>query len=196
MNSGDVSKYYNLMLQPYDSAPFEEQEFWKWIMVSLMPEVSKDWSERLKGKRITTENVITGDVEDEDIHHYLTTSDFAYVPMVIKIYGQWEQEQDEMNVTEVCRKRGRKKGQSGMMSKENIAQYVESMIKMKSVFESTENRSNVKSWGDAAFEHIKSEALELANVSRLSSEAVAAAARAEAELNIRKKRKDEIVIPV
>lgn len=178
------------MTKPHLVATEEEHKFWEWILTSLMPFVSKDWSDRLKGKRIVKLNE-TGGQEMEKLGDYLTCSDFAYVPMVVRVYGGKKIEEDDNN-----RKRGRKQGQSGMMSKENIAQYVESMLQMRSVLDRNDNRENVESWGDAAFKYIESEDQKAENRDKLRAAAYEEATRALAEQNIRKKKRDEIMIPV
>jgi hypothetical protein len=187
----NMNNYYNLLMKPLEEANDVEKAYWKWMMTYLMPIVSKDWSDRLKGKKSLKKNNATGEEEDEELGHYLSCSDFAYVPMVIRIYGEREME----NVDEK-RKKGRTKGQSGMMSKENIAQYVESVIRMKSVLDDIDNSSNLVEWGKEMFDYIETLDLEVASQATVNLAAISEAARKAAEQDIRRLKKDEILIPV
>jgi hypothetical protein len=71
------------MVGPYDDADEELKDFWIWMMTTLMPLVSKDWRSRMKGKQ---ENSF----QQDDLLKYLTASDFAYIPVVIEIFGERE----------------------------------------------------------------------------------------------------------
>lgn len=184
----DTNKIFELLTVDYDDASEAEHEFWKWVMTCLMPIVSKDWSDRLKGKRADFD-VITG----EELFHYLTLSDFAYIPLVVKVYGE-----RELSPPADERKRGRTKGQSGMMSKENIAQYVDTAVRMKDILGDENNESNIRSWGDAIFAYIDS--ADMQHLARQQANRAASLIHdtdgKAYETNIRKQKKDEIVIPV
>jgi hypothetical protein len=192
MKASNVDLYYDLMLTPYDDASDAEREFWRWVMISLLPSVSSEWSDRVKeGRKVVITDVETGRAEKEHFTHYLSLSDFAYVPMVVKIYGE-----RELKESDDKRKKGRTKGQSGMMSKENIAQYIDSVVRMRGVYTDHKNKENVKGWSNAIFDHLQS--LE-GNADVRAKARVAAlkeAARQAGEQDCRRKKKDEIEIPV
>jgi hypothetical protein len=191
MKPGNVDMYYDLMLTPYDDVGETERQFWKWVMIALLPFVSSEWCDRVKeGRRVTVTNVDTGRAENEHLSHYLSLSDLAYVPMVVKIYGE-----RELKESDDKRKKGRTKGQSGMMSKENIAQYIDSVVRMRTTYTDPKNEGNVKGWSDAIFEYLQSlegnaDARARARVAELAD-----VARQAGEQDCRRKRKDEIEIP-
>ncbi len=187
----NTDQYYDLMKQSYDEAGEVQQDFWKWMMTSLMPIVSKTWFDRLRGDKSPAVNAEMGWPEPERLDHYLTCSDFAYVPMVVKICGE-----NYLKGGDDKRKRGRMKGQSGMMSKENIAQYVESMIKMRSVMFDPSNKNNIEEWGDAIFSHIESLETDAKLRRRAALFASEEADREVHEQDFRWSRKADIVISV
>jgi hypothetical protein len=88
----------------------------------------------------------------EHLQDYVSASDFAYVPVIIAIYGQ-----KELETVGEKRVRGRVKGQSGMTCKQNISLYIASLIRMKAILEDEENRANVIDWSNAIFNHIESQ---------------------------------------
>jgi hypothetical protein len=190
MRPETTDRFYDIMAQSYEDADQVEKGFWMWVMSALMPIVSKSWAERVKGVKSHVVNSATGEYESEHLLHYLSCSDFAYIPMVIKVYG--DRELEEVGDK---RKRGRTKGQSGMMSKENIAQYVESVVKMKAVFDKTEYKSYIVEWGEEVFAHIDKLEKDAASQSKMDRAALAEAARTMAVQDPRRKKKDEIEIP-
>lgn len=186
LQPGSTGLYYKLLATPYDDASDAQKQFWSAVMMKLMPYVSKDWHDRLKGTRVAE--------GDEDVSQYVTCSDFAYIPMVIRIYG--EREVAAANVAGQ-RKKGRTKGQTGMMCKESIALYCESVLKMKEVLENEQNVENIKAWSDAIIHEVKAgEAGQGEFDNDLDDIAEAAAARAVIDFDFRRVKRDEIVIPV
>ncbi len=183
----NATKFYDLLTVPFETATDVEKQFWKWLMLGLCPIVSKDWYERLKGKKIIKINAGTKEPEPEETGDYLTCSDFAYIPMVIKIYGKRELDLADGDK----RVKGRTKGQSGMVSRESIAQYVESMLKMKSVLDNIDNALNIAAWSEAAIGFVENldETFE-------SVEAISEASRVSVEQDMRRTKKDDIPIPV
>ena len=198
-----TDRFYDVMCQSYEDADDVEKGFWMWTMTEIMPIVSRDWSDRLKGRRVLRKDSVTGAEMPEEIGHYLSCSDFAYVPLVIRVYGKRELEDndnanggEEEEKKRKIRTKGRTKGQSGLTSKENIALYVKTFIRMKTVLESEQNRAHVKEWGDSIFEYIKSVDTEKTNKRSVTLQAITEAARIAAEEDIRRMKKDDIYIPV
>ena len=83
-----------------------------------------------------------------------------------------------------------------MTSRENIARYVDSLVLMKKVFESNDNQSFIREWGDVMFEYIQTLDGEQDGQRTLSLNAISEAARIVAEQDIRRLKRDEIYIPV
>jgi hypothetical protein len=113
--------------------------------------------------------------------------------MVIKIYG--ERELAQMSASNQ-RTRGRTKGQSGMMCKKSIDLYCKSIMKMKKVLDDEMNRDTIREWSDAIFEEIRNKDMNPVKAIDRAMEDLAEAARAAVELDIRRVKRDEIIIPV
>jgi hypothetical protein len=185
LTTDGTDEYYALLATSYDDADDDVKKFWSVLMFNLMPHVSKDWQDRLRGTRIAE--------GDEEVSRYVTSSDFAYIPMVIKIYG--ERELAQMSASNQ-RTRGRTKGQSGMMCKKSIDLYCKSIMKMKKVLDDEMNRDSIREWSDAIFEEIRKNDMNPVKAIDRAMEDLAEAARAAVELDIRRVKRDEIIIPV
>jgi hypothetical protein len=159
-------------------------------MMIVMPYVSTEWRDRIKGKHARQQERRADDMSTELLEDYVSASDFAYVPVIVAIYGK-----KELEMVGEKRGRGRVKGQSGMTCKQNISLYIESLIRMKAILEEEENRNNVISWSNAIFSHIENKTMEQPDG---PSEAMLDRIRAaeQTKRDIRKMKKDEILIPV
>jgi hypothetical protein len=177
------------MVGNYEEATDEFKVFWLWVMMDLMPCVSKTWANRVAGKKIRVLSPVGGVVVDEHLSHYLTTSDFAYIPVVVAIFGERE-------LLGGKRKPGRTPGQGGMTKKENIALYVSSLLKMREVFESDLNDENVCDWGNIIFGRIDAAD---GGIHALVQEVDMQRFMAESTVrdgDYKKWKKDELLIPV
>ena len=156
ITSEKTSDYYKLMAVPYESASADAKSFWLWLMKDVMPYVSSEWKARKARKGIQA--AAGGDLNpfQEKITDYLSVSDFAYVPVVIEVYGKKETESEEVEQPGGKRSRGRMRGQSGLACKDNISKYIQSFSCMKKILEGQDNLANVLEWSDAALEAIDS----------------------------------------
>ena len=186
----DTKRFYGLMSKPYEASSDDEKAYWNWTMVNLLPIVSKEWNDRLKGKKALVTDVETGQEHEEELGHYLSCSDFAYVPLVVQIYGDRELKRKE----DEEKTKGRTAGQAGMTSRESIAKYVESVLAMKAVLDDENNKKNIKDWGNAVFTYIDSLDEDFSTKATAGPSTVAMAA-GPVLLNIRRQKKDEIDIP-
>jgi hypothetical protein len=137
------------MTGPYAECEDDYKDFWIWLMYTLMPTVSSHWDSQKRGAIIEICDPTTGLPLPERMSNYLTASDFAYIPVVIEIYGRRELEDAGAK-----RSRGRTKGQPGMTQLENVLLYISSLEKMKILYERMANQLNVNDWGDAIFDYM------------------------------------------
>jgi hypothetical protein len=74
------------------TAAYEEMNiFWIWIMTDLVTIVSKEWNDRVtKGIKIMVRDSASGMPEEEQLSHYVSSSDLAYIPVVVSIYERRE----------------------------------------------------------------------------------------------------------
>jgi hypothetical protein len=112
--------------------------------------------------------------------------------MVVKIYGERELKESE----DEKKKEGRTKRQPGMMSKEKIAQYIDSVVRMRSVYTDPNNKANDKGWSDAIFQYLETLKGDAAACARARVAVLKEAAIQAGEQDCRRKKKDEIEIPV
>jgi hypothetical protein len=181
------------MKDPYEDTDDEYKDFWLWMMTKLMPLVSRDWYNRMRGVLVELHDPVTGLPVPESLSHYLTVSDFAYIPVVIEIYGKRQVEDGGI------RTRGRTKGQAGMTQKENVQLYIVSLQKMQATFGSVENKENVVDWGLAVFDYIdkkKPSTTDIIPIAEITVGSMVVAAALAAEREIRKMKKDDLLIPV
>ena len=192
----NVSKFYAIMTTKFCDASEVDKSFWYWVMANLMPIVSKDWCDRLKDRNAPLGGVDAGVGDREHVLKYLTCSDFAYVPMVVKVYGARELARHEENENNRAKEKtkGRTPGQSGMMKRDNIAKYVDSMVQMKQVL-GANNRETVREWSDAVLEYIHGLHANAPPVV-VDFQGLADAAGVLAGQELRRRKKDEIEIPV
>ena len=154
ITSDQMGAYYNLMTVPYESATAEAKSFWLWLMKVVMPFVSSEWKARKARKEIQAAAGGTLNPFQERMTDYLSVSDFAYVPVVIQVYGKKGTEREDVEQPGEKRSRGRMKGQSGLTSIANITKYVKSLTDMKAILEGQDNLVNVLEWSDAALKAI------------------------------------------
>jgi hypothetical protein len=87
----DISAFYDLMKGPYEAACEEMMLFWIWIMTNLVTIVSKEWNDRVtKGIKIMVRDSASGMPEEEQLSHYVSSSDLAYIPVVVSIFDRRE----------------------------------------------------------------------------------------------------------
>ena len=188
LNWEDTSNYYTIMTEAYESATPVKKQFWIWLMTVVMPNVSSDWRTRLQTKqRVYVDGA--SEQEEESILDYVTLTDFAYIPVVVVVYGK-----RELDMYGIKRKRGRKKGQCGLTSKESIGLYVDSIYQMKGVLEDEDNKKHVKEWSKAILAHIATVNVPAEGTSDAMLDRILLGAQSRKD--IRHIKKDQIYIPV
>ena len=191
ITSDEMDAYYKLMTVPYESATAEAKSFWLWLMKVVMPFVSSEWKARKA--RNANQSAPGGNLNpfQEKITDYLSVSDFAYVPVVIQVYGKRGIEENEQPGKK--RSRGRMKGQSGLTSIANISKYVQSFTSMKAIIEGQDNLANVLEWSDAAMKAIDNSRHAETNETVLEHILLAGE---QAKRDIKMMKKKQILIPV
>ena len=148
----DPKEYLDLMRYSYDDISDEVRVFWEWVMMKLMPVVSSQWRDRVgKNKvKVRRKDPVTGMDVDEHLSHYITSSDLAYVPFCVMVYGKRALENRQ-------KRPGRTAGQKCMLERENVMLYISLLSKMKALFELEQNAANVVEWGNKIFQKLKEE---------------------------------------
>jgi hypothetical protein len=168
-NIGSV--FFNI---PFDHATIRYKDAWKWVVMEILPLISFRWKMRVASGP-------QGKLSGETLLDVVTTSDLAFAYTVIEWGGRkWASKLDKQNSgafrdgkdseetdsplsyekktsEQSATKRGRKKGEEGFASKENIRKFNMHGEALERLLFENENEDNVSSWERAAMMWVNKE---------------------------------------
>jgi hypothetical protein len=161
---------------PFDRAPTVYKAVWKWLVMEILPTINFRWKGRVNAGA-------HGKANGEPFFSIVTASDLAFaytlltwgaehwskrdeVPGYVDVVAGAEVEVDSMGSASATssssgeaesKKRGRKKGEKGFASQENIRAYNANGEALEKVIFESSNRVNVKRWLERAMMWVNGE---------------------------------------